>query len=168
MSIQEWAAVLAALLLASLVLFQLLLAAGFPLARAAWRGRYRVLPRLLRLASVAAAGVLLVALWVVLARADLSTPGAGAGWVRAMAWVFGGYFALNTVGNVTSPGRIERAVMTPVSALLAICFFIVCLSSCCGSREGASSGREHADAGRLVMAVGLEVHDRTGDSPFER
>src|SRR6185369_13186591 len=73
--IQPSLAIAAAIVLGLLVVFQLLLAAGLPLGRAAWRGKYRVLPTGLRWASLAAAGVLGVAAWVVLARAGVVAPG---------------------------------------------------------------------------------------------
>jgi hypothetical protein len=45
--------------------------------------------------------------------------------VRAASWAFAAYFALNTLGNLSSSSRVERVVMTPVAAMLAVCFAIV-------------------------------------------
>jgi hypothetical protein len=112
-----------------LVVFQLLLAAGLPLGRAAWRGKYRVLPPGLRWASLAAAGVLGFAAWVVLARAGVVEPGPEPIAIRAGTWVFAGFFFLNAVGNVTSHSRIERYVMTFVVLFLGISFMMVALSA---------------------------------------
>ena len=124
----EFAAVLAVGIAALLMCFQTLLAAGLPLGKAAWRGRYRVLPTTLRYASVAAVGVLGLSCWVVLARADLMSPGAGPLGVRVGAWVFAVYLSINTAGNAASTSLVERYVMTPVSALLAGCFLVVASS----------------------------------------
>jgi hypothetical protein len=112
-----------------LVVFQLLLAAGLPLGRAAWRGKYRVLPPGLRWASLAAAGVLGFAAWVVLARAGVVEPGPEPIAIRAGTWVFAGFFFLNAVGNVTSHSRIERYLMTFVVLFLGISFMMVALSA---------------------------------------
>ena len=127
--IHQWLAIAAAIVLGLLVVFQLLLAAGLPLGRAAWRGKYRVLPSGLRCASLAAAGVLALAAWLVLARAGLVAPGPEPIAISAGTWVFAGLFILNAVGNVTSQSRVERYVMTFVVLFLGISFMMVALSS---------------------------------------
>ena len=127
--IHLWLAIAAAIVLGLLVVFQLLLAAGLPLGRAAWRGKYRVLPSGLRWASLAAAGVLGLAAWVVLARAGVVAPGPEPIAIRAGTWVFAGFFFLNAVGNVTSQSRVERYVMTLVVLFLGVSFTVVALST---------------------------------------
>jgi hypothetical protein len=122
------AAPVAAVVLALLICFQLLLGAGLPLGRAAWGGRHRVLPRNLRWASLGAAGVLCLGVWIVLSWAGLVTTGAESSSVRLATRAFAGYLSLNTVGNLLSRSPVERSVMTPVSALLAVCFVVVALS----------------------------------------
>jgi hypothetical protein len=125
MTIAAITATFAACLLALLIGFQLALAGGLPLGHAAWGGQYRVLPPRLRLGSLAAAVVLGVALWVVLARADLVAPGSAALAVRFATWLFAGYLLLNTLGNLASKNPLERNIMTPVALLLAVAFFVV-------------------------------------------
>lgn len=128
MPIRTVAVAAAVVLLAGLAVFQLLLAAGAPLGRAAWGGRHRTLPATLRRASLAAVGVLAAAAWVVLARAGTLPPGPEPLWIRAAAWVFGAYFTFNTVANAVSRSPAERVVMTPVAALLAASFVVVALA----------------------------------------
>jgi hypothetical protein len=122
------AAPVAAGILALLVCFQLLLAAGLPLGRAAWGGGHRVLPSTLRLSSLVAAVILAAAAWAVLARADRVGPGSDSTFVRIAVWVLGAYFALNTVMNILSQSPAERWLMAPVAAVLAVCFFLVALA----------------------------------------
>ena len=121
-------AIVAMLILGLVMILQVLLAAGLPLGQFARRGQYRVLPPTLRWASLAAAGVLGLAAWAVLARAGLVTPVADPAVVPVATWVFVGCFCLNTAGNIASPSSVERAVMTPVTMLLVICFIAVALS----------------------------------------
>lgn len=128
MTLVQWLAVAATALLAALAIFQVLLAAGLPLGRLAWGGRYRVLPPGLRLGSVVAIPLLAMASWAVLARVALVAPGAGAGWARVFVWAFALYLCLNTAANLASKSSLERRVMTPVSAFLAVCFFAAALS----------------------------------------
>jgi len=127
--IHQWFAIAAAIVLRLLVVFQLLLAAGLPLGRAAWRGKYRVLPSGLRWASLAAAGVLGLAAWVVLARAEVVAPGPEPIAIRAGTWVFAGFFFLNALGNVTSHNRVERYVMTLAVLFLGVSFIMVAISA---------------------------------------
>jgi hypothetical protein len=118
-------AVLAETVLLVMSLFHLALAAGLPWGVAAWGGTHRILPAKLRVGSVAAAAILACAGLVILARAGLVVPGAHSMFVRAASWAFAAYFALNTLGNLSSSSRVERVVMTPVAAMLAVCFAIV-------------------------------------------
>jgi hypothetical protein len=127
--IHLWLAIAAAIVLGLLVVFQLLLAAGLPLGRAAGRGKYRVLPSSLRWASLAAAGVLGLAAWVVLVRAAVVAAGPEQIAIRAGTWVFAGFFFLNAAGNVTSQSRVERYGMTLVVQFLGVSFTVVALST---------------------------------------
>ena len=65
------AAVLAALILAGLICFQLLLAAGLPLGHYAWGGAHQILPRSLRIGSVVATFIYLAAAMGILEAARL-------------------------------------------------------------------------------------------------
>ncbi|MES2642728.1 MAG: hypothetical protein V4850_24810 [Myxococcota bacterium] len=123
MSLPHIAAIVASVVLALVMVFQLLLAAGLPFGRAAWGGAHRVLPTRLRVGSVLSAVVLGGAAWVVLARAGLV--GVDSVWVRAATWVFTGLFALNTLGNLASKSAAERYGMTPVTVVLVGCFGVV-------------------------------------------
>jgi hypothetical protein len=125
--IHQSLAIAAAIVLGFLLVFQLLLAAGLPLGEAAWRGKYRVLPSGLRWASLAAAGVLGLAAWVVLARAGSVAPGPEPIAVRAATCVFAGFFFVNSVGNLTSASWVERYVMTVVVLFLGVSFLVVAL-----------------------------------------
>jgi hypothetical protein len=124
----QWVAVLAAIVLCVMSLFHLALAAGVPWGVAAWGGTHRILPPKLRAGSVAAAAILVFAGVIILARAGVVALGAHSMFVRAASWALAAYFALNTLGNLSSSSRLERVVMTPVAAVLAVCFAIVVLA----------------------------------------
>lgn len=128
MSTAKKPAVIAAVLLALLIIFQVLLAAGLPLGRAAWGGEYSVLPANLRLGSVLAVVILGIGIIVVLARAGIIARGSGSRAVRVITWVFSGYFCLNILMNLLSKSPPERYIMTPVAAVTAVCFILVARS----------------------------------------
>ncbi|HVK39393.1 MAG TPA: hypothetical protein VNA88_12705 [Candidatus Kapabacteria bacterium] len=120
-------AILATLILSLVALLQVLLAAGAPLGRLAWGGEHRILPAKLRLGSVAAIPLLVLAAWAILARVDLVLPGTDVAIVPVGTWIFGGLFVLNTLGNLASKSQVERIVMTPLALILAACFIAVSL-----------------------------------------
>ena len=114
-------------ILSGLALFQVLLALGLPLGKAAWGGRHRILPPALRLGSLAAVGILATAGWILLARAGMVAPGAEPVAVRTVAWIFAAYFGLNVLMNLLSRSPIERAIMTPAATLLFASYLTVLL-----------------------------------------
>ena len=128
MSIQQWVAIVASIVLGLVMIFQGLLALGFPLGQAAWRGQYRVLPTNLRWASLATVVVLGLAAWVVLVRAGLVFPGTEPVAIGVATWVLAGFWLLNTLGNLASRSPAERYGMTPLALLLGVCFIIVALA----------------------------------------
>ncbi|MGY1708535.1 hypothetical protein ACI8AC_03400 [Geodermatophilus sp. SYSU D00758] len=120
------AAVVATALLVALAALQVALAAGAPLGRLAWGGHHRVLPTRLRIGS--AVSVLLYALfaWLVWRAAAIAArPGEEPAGVAI--WALTVYFAVGVVANALSRSRPERAVMTPVAAVLAVCCLVVAL-----------------------------------------
>ena len=125
--LSQYAAIWAAIILVAVLVFQLLLAAGLPLGRAAWGGRHTTLPAKLRLGSLVAAIILAVAVSVVLTRAGWIEMSVDASVIRIATWGFAGFFLLNTLGNVASKSLLERNVMTPVTLVLALCFLTVAL-----------------------------------------
>jgi hypothetical protein len=116
------AATIATVVLVLLICFQVLLALGVPVGKAAWGGEHRILPTNLRWSSLAAVFILGLAAWMVLARAGLVPPGADLLAIKIVTWVFAGYFALNVVMNLLSKSPLEKAIMTPTSLILVLCF----------------------------------------------
>lgn len=100
------AAILAALILAGLICFQLLLATGLPLGHYAWGGAHRVLPRSLRIASVLATFIYLVA------SADLA---------RNVVWALTGFFGIGIVMNAISRSVKERRMAFVALSLSGLC-----------------------------------------------
>ena len=128
MSSHEIAAIVGTVVLVLLMGFQVLLALGLPLGRAAWGGEHRVLPTNLRWGSVAAVFILALAAWMVLARAGIVAPGDDMLVVKILTWIFTGYFSLNVVLNLLSKSPLERAIMTPTSLVIVLCFVWVARS----------------------------------------
>jgi hypothetical protein len=115
-------AALAAVMLLSIVdIFQIALALGAPLGRAAWGGRHEgVLPRRLRIAS-GVAGVVVYPLIIVAVldagfvdRELLPVNGA------SLMWMLAALFAVGALTNLVSRSPVER-LWAPVSLAIAGC-----------------------------------------------
>jgi hypothetical protein len=119
-------AVLGVVLLGGLAVLQTALIAGAPLGRFAWGGQHAVLPSGLRIGSAVA-----IALYVVVAAFMLQVGGAldvlPERLTDVALWVLTGYFTLGVLLNAVSRSRSERAVMTPVSAVLAASCLVLAL-----------------------------------------
>jgi len=112
-------AVIVAIGLAVVALFQVAIALGAPVGRASWGGTHDgVLPRNLRVASAIAAVVWTLAALVILGRADLG-PFSG-GFTRWAAWVLVGVLALGSVMNAASKSGWERYGWAPFTFTLAV------------------------------------------------
>ena len=97
------------------------------MGRFAWGGQHRVLPTSLRAGSVVSI-VIYALLTVVLARADLVSLAVPAGVVRTATWVVVAYLLLGAGLNLASRSKPERAVMSPVTAVLCALYAVVALS----------------------------------------
>jgi hypothetical protein len=114
------AAVIAAAGLLAIAAFQVALALGAPLGRAAWGGTYDRLPTRLRIGSAVAVVIWLLAALVVLGRADYLTLPGPREVVTWGAWVVVGLLVLGAVVNVASRSRWERFGWGPAAAILAV------------------------------------------------
>lgn len=114
-------------LLAALAAFQITLAAGAPLGHFAWGGQHRILPTRQRVGSIAAVAVYAVIAVIALDRTGLidlvPDPVSFVG-----MWVVFGFFALSIAGNAMSRSPLERSVMVPTTAVLALLSLVVALS----------------------------------------
>jgi hypothetical protein len=127
MSIATVAAWIVVAVLACLAVLQVLVAAGRPWGRFVWGGRHEVLPTGLRIGSLISVLVYAAIAVIVLDRAGVVdvVPERVA---VVGTWVITAYFALGILANAASRSPSERAVMTPVSLVLAVCTLIVALS----------------------------------------
>jgi hypothetical protein len=120
--VTEVAAVAVSVVLAALAVFQVALAAGAPVGRAAWGGRHRgVLPARLRIASGLVAFVVypIIILAVLDATGFLDwdvLPGNGA----PVMWTFVALFTFGALANLVSRSMLER-LWAPVSLAIAVC-----------------------------------------------
>lgn len=119
------AAVIAVVLLVTLVVFQIALAAGAPWGTAAYGGSSATLAVRLRVTSVVAAVVWALVAWLFLSLVVPQLPGpVPESWNTVVLWVLVGLFAVATLMNAISRSRVERMIWTPVCAVLLVCAMI--------------------------------------------
>ncbi len=119
---------IATILFAFFIGVQLLVAAGVIPISVLWGGRQTELTPTLRVASLAAAAVLGVFIYIIRYRAGLvgSVPPPTA--IRVAAWVVTGYLALNTLGNFASVTPVEKLLFGPMTLLMTIACLVVAAS----------------------------------------
>lgn len=122
--IEQYAAIAATLVLAGLVGFQLLLASGRPLGHYAWGGANRVLPRPLRIASVAACVVYVIAAIPILETANVIDLFPSNQLPRTVTWVLAALFGVGVVMNAVSRSTKERR-MAAVALVLSVLSAVV-------------------------------------------
>ena len=121
------AAVLAAVGFLGIGAFQVALALGAPLGRAAWGGANSVIPPRLRRASAVAAVIWLLAAVVILARAGLIDVPLPPILLVVGAWGLVVLSALGALVNVASSSPWERFGWAPYAAVLAGLSLVVAL-----------------------------------------
>ena len=113
------AAAAAAAAFTGYAVFQLALALGAPLGRAAFGGAHTHLSPGLRLVSASAVLIWLLAALVVLRRGGYRVPLISASASRAGTWALTGLLTLGTLINLASPSGWERLLQAPFAAILA-------------------------------------------------
>jgi hypothetical protein len=104
---------------AALAVFELALAAGAPLGRAAWGGTQAQLPMSLRLGSAVTVAFYGLAAVVVLRRAGFRIRWISDAVGRIGTWVLVVILPLSALVNVLSPSPWERFLMAPAAVVLA-------------------------------------------------
>jgi len=121
------AALIAVVVFALVSVIQLLLALGLALGKLAFGGKYERLPTNMRIMSIVAIGIFVLASLSVLERAGIIIIFNNPIFVLVIVWVIAVYLAFNTFLNAMSKSKKEKLIMTPLSLISAICCFIVAI-----------------------------------------
>lgn len=102
----------------------ILLALGFPYGEFAMGGKHKILPPKERIACIISAVMQLFGILILLHSGDIISLGFPLKVVRIACYGFAIYLSLNVILNLLSRSKKERMFMTPLSAIMAICFWI--------------------------------------------
>jgi hypothetical protein len=130
------AALIATAGLVAIAGFQLALALGAPLGRAAWGGTYDRLPAQLRVSSAVAVVVWLVAGAIILARANVVTLPLPPEVITWGAWIVVVLLGLGAIVNFASRSPWERFGWGPLATILAVLCVVVATSDAGASGIG--------------------------------
>jgi hypothetical protein len=123
------AAIMNAVIVLSIAVFQVLLSLGYSLGEATMGGYHKILPKHLRFASLISAFILLFFGLIFLQHAKVVSFGFNYILTNILVWAFTVYLALNTIANLVSKSKKERLIMTPISSIAFIlCLFIAIAS----------------------------------------
>ena len=114
-------------LLGIVIILGILLIMGLPLGELTMGGRYKVWPGKLRIVAASQLAVQLFALYILLAAGRKVPLFVSEKATKIACIVFAVFFVYNTFMNIISPSKKEKMIMTPMSALAAVCFALAAI-----------------------------------------
>ena len=117
-------AILGAVIFGVIATMTILVACGLPLGEYTMGGQHKVLPKNLRVAAVISVAIQIFAMIIILQAGDFISLWFSFKVTKYICFFFAAYLSLNTIVNMISKSREERFVMTPLSLIAGICFWI--------------------------------------------
>lgn len=117
-------AIIGSVLFLAIAIMTTLVACGFPLGEFTMGGQYKVLPQKYRVMALVSVFIQLFAMVIVLQTGGLIPLWFSSKTTKYMCSFFAAYLSLNTVMNLFSKSKKEKYVMSPLSLVAAICFWI--------------------------------------------
>jgi hypothetical protein len=109
-------------------IFQIALISGKPWGEYAWGGQHKVLPRNLRIGSATSLAIYLLMALVYAEKSGLADTFLSERFADIAIWGITGYLALGILMNGISRSKKERALWTPIVAVLALLSLILATS----------------------------------------
>lgn len=117
-------AILGALLFAIVAVMTILVAFGAPLGEFTMGGKYKVLPKELRILAIVSFIIQLFAIIIILQADGILSMWFPVKITKYICIAFAIYLSLNSIMNLFSKSKKERYFATPLSIAAAICFWI--------------------------------------------
>jgi hypothetical protein len=123
------AAIIVAVVLSGIAIFQLLLFFGLPLGEYSWGGKYQgVLPKKMRIMSLSSSLLLVLFGLVFLIHSKILSVGFTFP-TNIFVIIITIFMGLNTLGNMFSKSKKERVVMTPLAGITFLSCLLVLICS---------------------------------------
>lgn len=122
-------AILGAVVFSMATVMYILLAFGLPLGEFAMGGKYKVMPKNLRIACAVSVVVQLFAIMIILQTGGIIPMMFSYKVTRFICFFFAFYLSVNCVMNALSKSRKEKLFVTPLSVIAAVCFWITAINA---------------------------------------
>ena len=116
--------ILGAVLFGVIATMTILVACGLPLGEFTMGGQHRILPKKLRVVAVISVAIQIFAMIIILQAGSFIPLWFSFKITRYICFFFATYLSLNTIMNMLSKSRKEKYLMTPISLIAGICFWI--------------------------------------------
>ena len=109
------------------IILYILISLGLPYGEFAMGGKYKIVPKEKRLVFGISVLIQIAAIVVVLQTARAIPLLFSQSTTRGICFFFAAYLSLNVIANAISKSKKEKYVMTPISFITAICFWITAI-----------------------------------------
>ncbi len=116
--------ILGAVLFGVIVIMTVLVACGLPLGEFTMGGQHKILPKKFRVMAVISVAIQVFAMVIILQAGGFISMWLSFKVTKYICFFFAAYLSLNTIMNTISKSRKEKYVMTPLSLIAGICFWI--------------------------------------------
>lgn len=116
--------ILGAVLFGVIVIMTVLVACGLPLGEFTMGGQHKILPKKFRVVAIISVFIQMFAVIIILQDGGFISLCLSFKVTKYICFFFAAYLSLNTVMNMISKSRKEKYVMTPLSFIAGICFWI--------------------------------------------
>ncbi|MBQ4522008.1 MAG: hypothetical protein IJA10_03540 [Lachnospiraceae bacterium] len=117
--------ILVAIIFSVIAVLNILLIFGLPLGELTMGGQNKILPKNMRIMAIFSLPAQLFAIIIALQGGGYLGLWFSYDVTKIICYVFAGYMMLNTIMNFISKSKKEKYIMTPLSLIAAVCFFII-------------------------------------------
>jgi len=119
--------ILGAVLFGVIAIMTVLVACGLPLGEFTMGGQHKILPKKFRVMAVISVAIQIFAMIIILQAGGFIPLWLPFKVTKYICFFFAAYLSLNTIMNMISKSRKEKYIMTPLSLIAGICFWITAL-----------------------------------------
>ena len=121
-------AIIGAITFGIVIILSILIICGLPLGELTMGGQYKVFPKKLRIVLVSQLLLQIFFVIIILQKGNIIPMWFPYNTTRIISIIMAIYLSLNTLMNICSKSKKERFIMTPLSLIAAICFWITALA----------------------------------------
>ena len=116
--------ILGAVLFGVIAIMTVFVACGLPLGEFTMGGQHKILPKKFRVMAVISVAIQVFAMVIILQAGGFISMWLSFKVTKYICFFFAAYLSLNTIMNMISKSKKEKYVMTPLSLIAGICFWI--------------------------------------------